>query len=98
VIRVKTRPAKKAKTRYFSKRRPRRSSVRENALGYGLNEEAVYNARLRGELLASPLRFNLIDAFAGAGGKTLGFSESLSYCHLGSYLLRRSGEIRCTTP
>lgn len=79
MIRVKTRPASKAKIRYLAKRRPRRSSVRENTSAYGLSEEAVYNARLRGELLASPLRFRLIDAFAGAGGKTLGFSKRFNH-------------------
>jgi DNA (cytosine-5)-methyltransferase 1 len=43
------------------------------------DDEAIYNARRRGELLKQPKRYRLIDAFAGAGGKTLGFSEKFGH-------------------
>lgn len=44
-----------------------------------LDDEDVLNARLRGELLKQPNRYRLIDAFAGAGGKTLGFSAKFGH-------------------
>ena len=44
-----------------------------------LDDEAIYYARQRGELLKQPKRYRLIDAFAGAGGKTLGFSEKFGH-------------------
>jgi len=43
------------------------------------DDEAVFNARRSGELLKQPKRFRLIDAFAGAGGKTLGFSAKFGH-------------------
>ncbi|MBI4028182.1 MAG: DNA cytosine methyltransferase [Verrucomicrobia bacterium] len=43
------------------------------------DDEGVLRARLRGELLKQPKRYRLIDAFAGAGGKTLGFSEKFGH-------------------
>jgi DNA (cytosine-5)-methyltransferase 1 len=45
----------------------------------GADDEAVYRARLQGVLLSRPERYQLIDLFAGAGGMTLGFSESFGH-------------------
>lgn len=43
------------------------------------DDERVYQSRVAGELLREPARFKLIDLFAGAGGMTLGFTESLGH-------------------
>lgn len=43
---------------------------------FPLNEESVYFARKAGVLLKRRHRFRLIDLFSGAGGMTLGFTES----------------------
>jgi DNA (cytosine-5)-methyltransferase 1 len=73
------------------KRRPRKVRedlgryVIENANGESagdlsmLDDEDIFVARRRGELLKQPNRYRLIDAFAGAGGKTLGFSERFGH-------------------
>ncbi|MBZ0253563.1 MAG: DNA cytosine methyltransferase, partial [Candidatus Methylomirabilis sp.] len=43
------------------------------------DDERVYHARIAGELVAEPVRYRMIDLFAGAGGMTLGFTESLGH-------------------
>jgi len=42
-------------------------------------EQRVYESRTEGRLLGQRKPFRLIDAFSGAGGMTLGFSESLGH-------------------
>lgn len=44
-----------------------------------LNDENVYRARTAGTLRDSAIRYRLIDLFAGAGGMTLGFTQSLGH-------------------
>jgi DNA (cytosine-5)-methyltransferase 1 len=79
MIQAKTQNRKKTVLHYPAKRKVRRTSVRENASIYRLDDEAVYDARQQGKLLADRLHFRLIDTFAGAGGKTLGFSEKFGH-------------------
>ena len=42
-------------------------------------EQRVYESRTEGKLARKRKRFRLIDAFAGAGGMTLGFSKSFGH-------------------
>jgi DNA (cytosine-5)-methyltransferase 1 len=42
-------------------------------------EQRIYESRTEGKLARKSKRFRLIDAFAGAGGMTLGFSKSLGH-------------------
>jgi DNA (cytosine-5)-methyltransferase 1 len=42
-------------------------------------EQRVYECRMDGKLGRKRKRFRLIDAFAGAGGMTLGFSKSFGH-------------------
>ncbi|MGH8671962.1 MAG: DNA cytosine methyltransferase, partial [Burkholderiales bacterium] len=42
-------------------------------------EQRVYECRTDGKLARKRKRFRLIDAFAGAGGMTLGFSKSFGH-------------------
>ena len=49
------------------------------ATPYRLTEEAVYRLRKSGELAATGQQFRLIDAFSGAGGMTLGFTEKFGH-------------------
>ena len=42
-------------------------------------EQRIYQSRLDGELARKRKRFQLIDAFSGAGGMTLGFSKSFGH-------------------
>ena len=42
-------------------------------------EQRVYKSRAEGKLIRKRKRFRLIDAFAGAGGMTLGFSKSFGH-------------------
>lgn len=42
-------------------------------------EQRIYESRTEGKLARKRKRFRLIDAFAGAGGMTLGFSKSLGH-------------------
>jgi len=42
-------------------------------------EQRVYECRMDGKLGRKCKRFRLIDAFAGAGGMTLGFSKSFGH-------------------
>ena len=46
---------------------------------YLREEERVYEWRTEGKLICKKKRFRLIDAFAGAGGMTLGFSKSFGH-------------------
>jgi len=54
----------------------------ESALGSQLlvrENQRIYECRMDGKLGRKRKRFKLIDAFAGAGGMTLGFSESFGH-------------------
>ena len=42
-------------------------------------ERRVYESRMEGKLAHKRMRYRLIDAFAGAGGMTLGFSETFGH-------------------
>lgn len=42
-------------------------------------EQRIYELRMQGKLARKRKRFLLIDAFAGAGGMTLGFSKKLGH-------------------
>src|SRR2546430_603614 len=53
---------------------PQNESERE-----ATDDERTWRMRLTGELLKRKQRFTLIDAFAGAGGKTLGFSTKFGH-------------------
>jgi len=54
---------------------PRRTLDRELIF----REERIYALRMEGKLVRRSRRFRLIDAFAGAGGMTLGFSETFGH-------------------
>jgi DNA (cytosine-5)-methyltransferase 1 len=58
-------------------RRPRVEPFRYETL---TDNEAVYRARLRGDLVREPgAQYRLIDVFSGAGGLTLGFTQSCGH-------------------
>lgn len=47
-----------------------------------LTDEDIWRMRLSGEILKRRQHFTLIDAFAGAGGKTLGFSKKFGHAFI----------------
>ena len=49
------------------------------SLPYFFGDEGIYRDRISGKLLRSGARFRIIDAFSGAGGMTLGFTESFGH-------------------
>lgn len=53
--------------------------IKPYGLGLPTTDEAILKSRLDGLLLKSGLSFSLIDLFCGAGGMTLGFSESFGH-------------------
>ncbi len=52
------------------------SDLHEFELNILLEDEEQYAARCTGDLLENPRRYRLIDLFSGAGGMSLGFSET----------------------
>jgi len=56
-----------------------KSEPRQSIERYALEEQNTYDLRTAGELSAGKKEFRLIDAFAGAGGLTLGFSKTFGH-------------------
>lgn len=53
--------------------------IKKPTINFFREDEAVYGARLEGELPERKRSFKLIDMFCGAGGMTLGFTESFGH-------------------
>ena len=53
--------------------------IKKPIINFFREDESVYGARLEGELPERKRSFKLIDMFCGAGGMTLGFTESFGH-------------------